>query len=245
MGTIVLSHEQPGFYTERHAALAMAIGTQAATAIENARLYGEAQRVAVLEERQRLSRELHDSVSQALFGIGLGARTARTLLQRNNPVKALGSVDYVVSLAEGGMAEMRALLFELRPESLATEGLVVALTKQAAVLTLRHELVVDTALGDEPDVSLDTKEALFRIAQEALHNIVKHARARTVQIHLGHENGGIILSVRDDGAGFDPTGSFPGHIGRHSMRERAERLGGTLAIESALEQGTCIVVRLP
>jgi PAS domain S-box-containing protein len=245
MGTIVLSHEQPGYYTERHAALAMALGTQAATAIENARLYGEAQRVAVLEERQRLSRELHDSVSQALFGIGLGARTARTLLQRNNPVKALGSVDYVVSLAEGGMAEMRALLFELRPESLATEGLVAALTKQAAVLTLRHELVVETALGDEPDVSLETKEALFRIAQEALHNIVKHARARTVQIHLSQEDGGIILSVRDDGAGFDPTGSFPGHIGQHSMRERAERLGGTVTVESAVGQGTCIVVRLP
>jgi len=245
MGTIVLSHEQPGFYTERHAALAMAIGTQAATAIENARLYGEAQRVAVLEERQRLSRELHDSVSQALFGIGLGARTARTLLQRNAPEKALGSVDYVVSLAEGGMAEMRALLFELRPESLATEGLVAALTKQAAVLTLRHELAVDTALGDEPDVSLDIKEALFRIAQEALHNIVKHARARTVQIHLSHEEDNTILSVRDDGAGFDPTGSFPGHIGQHSMRERAERLGGTVTVESAVGQGTCIVVRLP
>jgi signal transduction histidine kinase len=143
------------------------------------------------------------------------------------------------------MAEMRALLFEMRPESMATEGLVAALTKQAAVLRLRHELVVDTALCEEPDVSLDIKEALYRIAQEAQHNIVKHARARTVAVHLTRDADGITLSVRDDGVGFDSTGSFPGHLGQHSMRERAERLGGRVSVESAPGQGSCVRVLIP
>jgi signal transduction histidine kinase len=245
IGLITLAKDVPNFYTPGHVTLATAIAGQAAIAIENARLYGEAHKLAALEERQRLARELHDSVSQSLFGIGLGARTAQTLLQRGQPDKALGSVDYVVSLADGGMAEMRALLFEMRPESLAAEGLVAAITKQAAVLRLRHELMVDLELCDEPDVSLDTKEALYRIAQEALHNIVKHARARTVTVQLSSDATGIALAVRDDGAGFDPSGSFPGHLGQHSMRERAVRLGGSIAVESAPGEGTCVRVLIP
>jgi signal transduction histidine kinase len=244
-GRITLASSQSHVYTNHHARLVTAIATQAAAAIENARLYGEARKLAALEERQRLSRELHDSVSQALFGIGLGARTARSLLERNNPKKAASSVDYVISLAEAGMAEMRALLFELRPESLATEGLVVALTKQAAVLRLRHELVVDSVLCEEPDVSLDTKEALYRIAQEALHNIVKHAQARTVAVHLACEADSIALSVRDDGVGFDPSALFPGHLGQHSMRERAAQLGGSITVTSTPGAGTCIRVLMP
>jgi signal transduction histidine kinase len=244
-GRITLASGHPHAYTEHHARLVTAFATQAAAAIENARLYGEAHKLAALEERQRLSRELHDSVSQALFGIGLGARTAQSLLARNNAARALGSVEYVISLAEAGMAEMRALLFELRPDSLASEGLVAALTKQAAVLRLRHELAVDIALCAEPDVSMEVKEAIYRIAQEALHNIVKHAGAATVAIQLVCDADGIALSVRDDGVGFDPSGSFPGHIGQHSMRERAERLGGRVSVVSALGEGSCVRVLIP
>jgi signal transduction histidine kinase len=156
--------------------MAMAIANQAAVAIENARLYEQAQALAVLEERQRLARELHDSVSQALYGISLGAHTARTLLERD-PGKLAEPLGYVLSQAETALMEMRALIFELRPESLETEGLVAALSRQAVALHARHGIEVSAELGDEPDLPLKVKQELYRFAQEALHNTVKHARA--------------------------------------------------------------------
>src|SRR5438270_7441953 len=206
-------------------------------------LYEQAQELVSLQERQRLARELHDSVSQALYAIGLGAHTAREALE-SDPEQAMASIDYVLALAEAGLAEMRALIFELRPESLEMEGLVVALTKQVAVLRTRYKLTVDPDLGEEPDLLMETKHALYRVAQEALHNIVKHARASMVVLRLAGETNEIILEVRDNGKGFDPAGPFPGHLGLRSMRERVTKIGGTLSIESVPGQGTCIEVRM-
>jgi PAS domain S-box-containing protein len=243
VGMLSIDHSEPNFYTPRHAKLALAIATQAAVAIENARLYEQAQALAALEERQKLARELHDSVSQALYGIALGARTARTLLDRDTS-RVAEPLDYVMSLAEAGLAEMRALIFELRPESLETEGLVVALTKQAASLRARHNLDVRVDLCAEPDLPLDVKVALYRVAQEAQNNIVKHARAQQVEVRLQCDRSAVTLDVCDDGVGFDPDGAFPGHLGLRSMRERVERLGGTLQIESAPGKGARIQVRL-
>ncbi len=206
-------------------------------------LYAQAQELAALQERQRLARELHDSVSQALYGIGLGAHTAREAL-KSDPEQACSSLDYVLDLTEAGLAEMRALIFELRPESLENEGLVAALMKQIAVLRTRYRLVVNAYLGDEPELTLDQKEILYRIAQEALHNTVKHARASTVTLRLVRQTNEALLEVCDDGRGFDSTASFPGHLGLRSMLERATRGGGTLTIKSAPGQGTCIKARL-
>ncbi|HEX9133734.1 MAG TPA: sensor histidine kinase [Ktedonobacteraceae bacterium] len=200
---------------------------QAAVALENARLYEQAQELAALEERQRLARELHDSVSQALYGITLGTHTARTLLERD-PGKVAEPLDYVLSQAEAALTEMRALIFELRPESLETEGLVAALSRQAAALRARHEIEVSTEFCEEPDLPLKVKEGLYRVAQEALHNTAKHARANKVNLRMHVDTEGILLEVRDNGVGFDTTRSFPGHLGLHSMRERVARLGGTL-----------------
>jgi signal transduction histidine kinase len=221
-----------------------AVADQTAVALENARLLSEARGKAALEERQRLARELHDSVSQALYGIALGAKTARTLLDQN-PRLAGDPLDYVLSLSEAGLAEMRALIFELRPESLETEGLVAALEKQAAALRARHEIGVQTVVCDEPQASPETKEALYRIAQEALHNTVKHARAGNAEIRVECDPDKITLEVSDDGVGFDTSGDFPGHLGLRSMRERAERLGGTLEVESAPAEGTRIRALMP
>jgi signal transduction histidine kinase len=195
----------------------------------------------------RLRRELHDSVSQALYGIALGARTARALIDRD-PAAAVEPIEYVAALANAGMAEMRALIFELRPESLAEEGLVVALTKHADSLRARHQIDVQIDLCAEPELPLGTKEALYRIAQESLHNIVKHARAQTVTLRLRAPTPQaplLALDIGDDGVGFDPAGEFPGHLGLRSMRERIARLGGTLVIDSAPGQGTRIQVRVP
>jgi signal transduction histidine kinase len=213
-------------------------------AVENARLLVEVRGKAALEERQRLARELHDSVSQALYGIALGAKTARKLLDQN-PDRAADPLEYVDSLAEAGLAEMRALIFELRPESLQSEGLAAALDKQAAALRARHGINVETDLCNEPDAQLEAKEALYRIAQEALHNTIKHARASTVQIRMQCSANHVLLEICDDGIGFDPKGNFPGHLGLHSMRERIERLGGTLAVESAPGKGTEIRAWMP
>ena len=244
IGLLAVIHEEPSHYTEGDAELVRTIANQAAIAIENARLYERAQSAAALEERQHLARELHDSVSQALYGITLGSDAALTLLERD-PARVAEPLQYVRSLAEAGLAEMRALIFELRPESLENEGLVAALEKQAASLRARHEVEVHVSLAGEPDVPLEAKEMLYRVAQEALHNTVKHARASVVELKLERDADGITLEIGDDGAGFDPSGSFPGHLGLKSMRERAERLGGWLEVESGTGEGTRIRARVP
>ena len=221
-----------------------AVADQAAVAVENARLLSDTRGKAALEERQKLARELHDSVSQALYGIALGVETAREVLPEN-PERAAEPLDYAVRLAEAGMTEMRALIFELRPESLEKEGLVAALEKQAAAIQARHGLQVETAFGEEPDAPVDAKESLYRIAQEALHNTVKHACATNVKIELGRDNGGITLQISDDGVGFDANDDFPGHLGLKSMRERTSHQGATLEITSGPAKGVRIFARIP
>ncbi len=244
VGVLNVESERLNAFDAADIAVLQSLVNQLAVAIENARLYERARQLAALEERQKLARELHDSVSQALYGIALGARTARALLERD-PTRLSDPLDYVLALAEAGLAEMRALIFELRPESLRTEGLVAALTKQADSLRARHRLDVRVQFGPEPAASLEVKEALYRIGQEALHNIAKHARAARVDLVLSVDPAGLRLEVRDDGIGFDPGAVFPGHLGLKSMRERAERLGGRWAVESAPRQGTRLQVEIP
>ena len=236
-GLLVLIHQDPHYYREEDAQLALAFAQQVAVATENARLYKQAGKLAVLEERQRLARDLHDSVSQVLYSIGLGAKAARAALD-HNPTQIADALDYVNRLAEAGQVEMRALIFELRPESLRTDGLVAALEKQAAVLRTRHRMAVQTSFCPEPDVPLGIKETLYRISQEAIHNIVKHAHATQVNLILGHPHERICLEVSDNGVGFDLLEDYPGHLGLKSMRERAEQCNGQLQIESAPGQGT-------
>src|SRR5256712_638046 len=216
IGMLVLLSSEKQAFMPHHATLALAIANQAAIAIENARLYEQAQELAALEERQRLARELHDSVSQALYGIALGAHTARTLLDRD-PGLVAEPLEYVLSLAEAGLAEMRALIFELRPESLETEGLASALTKQGAALHARHDITVQTDLSAETALPLKVKQELYRIAQEALHNTVKHAHASEVDLRLCQTSEPGILEGGDNGRGFDATASLPGPPGRPSM----------------------------
>jgi signal transduction histidine kinase len=244
IGMLVLASSEKHAFTEHHATLALAIANQAAIAIENARLYAQAQELAAVEERQKLARELHDSISQALYGIALGLHTARIQLDRD-PGELPESFDYLLSLTEAALAEMRALIFELRPESLEREGLVAALAKQGAALQARHDLTVQADLCEEPALPLKAKQELYRIAQEALHNTVKHAHASKVELVLRRTANAVILEVCDDGVGFDPLGSFPGHLGLRSMQERVSHLGGTLQIESASGQGTHLLAQVP
>jgi signal transduction histidine kinase len=243
-GMLVVTSEQERAFAQHQATLALAIANQAAIAIENARLYAQAQELAAIEERQKLAGELHDSVSQALYGMSLALHTARIQVERD-PEKLPQSLADLLSLAEAALAEMRALIFELRPESLEREGLVTALAKQGAALQARHEMSVQTHLCEEPTLPLQTKQALYRIAQEALHNTVKHAHAGKVDLNLNQTEAAVILEIRDDGIGFDTQGPFPGHLGLSSMQERVRDLGGLLKIDSAPGQGTYVVAQVP
>jgi signal transduction histidine kinase len=166
-------------------------------------------------------------------------------IMERDPERARERIARLNDLARGALAEMRALIFELRPESLEHEGLTAALEKQAAALRSRHELAVDLTLCPEPDLPLQIKDDLYRIAREALHNVVKHANATHLSVLLVRSTDAITLAVSDDGAGFDPSGDFPGHLGLRSMRERVARLGGQLVIESAPGRGTRIRARIP
>jgi signal transduction histidine kinase len=251
IGQLLLASRSPGeSFSSADRRLLDDLARQAGTAAHAVRLTADLQRsrerlvLAHEEERRRLARELHDSVSQALYGISLGVHTARLQLDRN-PKELAETLDYVLELADAALIEMRALIFELRPESLETEGLVTALSKQAASLHARQSIIVQVDLGDEPDVPLEVKQDLYRIAQEALHNTVKHARASQIELRLQQVDERVSVEVSDNGRGFDATSSFPGHLGLHSMQERVKSLGGELQIESAPGQGTRIRATVP
>jgi signal transduction histidine kinase len=244
IGALDILNKQPAF-TEDDMRIVSLLADQAVIAIEKARLTAQSEQLAVMEERQRLARELHDSVSQALYGIGLGARTAKTLLDQEPGAEELKSklvhpLEYTLSLAKAGLAEMRALIFELHPDALERDGLVAALKRRAAALQARHKLHVQVDLCEEPELAIDVKEAFYRIAQEALNNVAKHARATHVGVKLGYIGDMISLEIQDDGAGFDLQKNYPGHLGLKSMRERIHSLGGTFEIESEPGQGTRI-----
>jgi signal transduction histidine kinase len=134
------------------------------------------------------------------------------------------------------------LIFELRPESLETEGLAVALAKQGASIQARHGIEVQIELCDEPELMLSAKENLYRVAREALHNVVKHAGATRVTLRMRYDENRLQLDVIDNGVGFETQKDFPGHLGLHSMRERVMQLGGQISIESKLGEGTQLTV---
>jgi len=229
---------------EAETAFLAALADHATMAAEQARLVASARENVLLEERKRLARELHDSISQSLYGIQLGAKTARDRLERD-PAGVAQPIDHVMRLAEAGEAEMRALILGLRAESLETEGLVACLVRQIAALRARHGLTGQTALSDEPEVPIEVKHALYRIAGEALGNTVKHAQARRVDVRLKARRRSVVLEIADDGVGFDAGGLFPGHLGLRSMHERALAVGGLLEVTSSRGQGTRIRVKVP
>jgi PAS domain S-box-containing protein len=221
-----------------------AMADQATSAVDYGRLLRTSREKVALEERQRLARDLHDSVSQAVYGIALGARSALELLSKD-PTQVREPLEYVLRLSEAALAEMRALIFELRPEALEREGLTGALKHHTAVLRSRHRIQVDESLETEPVLGWEGKQALYRIAQEALHNAGRHGRAKHVGIALSQDDSQIRLEVWDDGVGFDPQGAHPGHFGLNTMRERANELGGTLEIESRPSAGTRVQAIIP
>jgi PAS domain S-box-containing protein len=206
-------------------------------------LRGQAAELAAGEERAHLARELHDSVTQALFSMGLTARSLEILLDKD-PAAAREKLTELRDLQRDALAEMRALIFELRPSSLEQDGLVQAIRNHAAAVGARTGLAVTVEAEPIERLALDAEEALYRIAQESLHNVVKHAGARGAQIRLEHDARGVVLTVIDDGEGFDLEQVGGGHLGLVGMRQRAERVGAEIGIASRPGAGTSVTVRL-
>ncbi len=221
------------------------LAAHAAIAIANARLHEQTRELSIVAERNRLALDLHDAVSQKLFGLVLSAEAAATLLERD-PEAARGQVTKLQTLAQEALEELRSLVFELRPPELERDGLPGALRKHVELLRRlgQHELelVVD---GEVPVDGTRDREVL-RIAQEALQNALKHARASRVTVRLGAEEGRLLLEVEDNGVGFDPDAQEARgrSLGLTSMEERARRLGGTLAIVSTSGAGTTVRLEL-
>jgi signal transduction histidine kinase len=213
--------------------------------IENAMLHQAQLHAAAVEERSRLSRELHDSVSQSLFGIVLGVRTIKQNGVRDDLISN-NALDYVFTLSEAALSDMRALVLALRPEAIESEGLLVAFQRQIALLSKRCQANVRVALGaTEPDVTLPVKESLYRIGSEALQNAINHASASDLSVELSMTDAHVVLRIIDNGTGFDTTRQFKGHWGLHTMRERAEMHGGQLQIDSTLGAGTRVIAEFP
>lgn len=243
LGGLGLAHTRRSYFTVHHADLALSMAEQVAITMVNVELYEHAQALAALQERQRLARNLHDAVNQSLFSAGLIAEVLPRLWERDQD-EARRSLEDLRRLTRGALAEMRALLSELRPAILTDNELGDLLRLLGHAFTGRTNIPVAVTVSGEGGLPAETQVALYRICQEALNNIAKHAKASQVEIDVRHTPGGMELHIRDNGRGFVPSELTPsGHYGLGMMRERAEAVGAVLTVVSQRSQGTEVTVR--
>jgi PAS domain S-box-containing protein len=227
-------------------ALLSSIGKQVGLAVENARLYDQAEQSAALSERARLARELHDSVTQSLYSVTLYAEAAARLMDSGRGPEARSHLFELGDTAQEALKEMRLLIYELRPTALEKGGLADALQARLEAVEARGGMHADITVEGEEHLPALLQRELYQIAHEALNNVLKHSRAHAVAVELHFREQETALDIRDDGVGFDPQHSAEsGGIGLASIRERAARIGGLLEIESQPGKGTHIRVRLP
>ncbi|HOR01217.1 MAG TPA: GAF domain-containing protein [Anaerolineae bacterium] len=242
-GGLVLFHPEPRRWSAEEVRLAVAIGDQAALAIENARLRAQAEETAVSAERNRLARDLHDAVTQTLFSASLIAEVLPRLWQRDAE-QGRRRLEELRQLTRGALAEMRTLLLELRPSALVEAPLGDLLRQLGEAITGRARLPVTLEIEGQGDLPPDVRIAFYRIAQEALNNVAKHAGASQARLSLRYGDP-CALSIADDGCGFD-LGAVPAdHLGLSIMRERAEAVGASLQIDSTPGRGTRVSVDWP
>jgi signal transduction histidine kinase len=235
-----------GEFTDDDLALIETLAAHAAIAIENARLYERSRELSTIEERKRLASDLHDSVAQKVFSLSLTAQAAAMLVDRD-PARAKQELAQVAALARAAHEEMRAAIFELRPAELESDGLATALRKHAEVLRRLHSQAIEVDVRGERRLAPELEKCLFRIAQEAMTNALKHAGATAIRVELELVDSRVVLGVADDGAGFDPetARARSRRLGLVSMQERAESVGGTLSISSRPGEGTRVAVEVP
>ena len=245
IGLLSLHHRQPSYYTPEMGRLAVAFANQAAVAIENSRLYREAQTLAKVSERDRLARELHDSVTQSLYSLSLYADATRLALNRDKIEVANRKLDEMKAIAHEGMANLRLLIFELRPPILEEDGLVSALQSRLQAVEARVGCQTELHVEGEPEFLPEVETELYWAVNEALNNILKHSLASHVSLDLQFANGSSAITIRDDGIGFDSSRlDLHTGMGFKTITERIERIGGSFTIESSVGQGTILQVNL-
>jgi len=242
IGCIGVAHKKRNHFTAHQADLALSVANQAATTMANAELNRNAQALAVLEERQRLAQNLHDAVNQSLFSAGLIADVLPRLWDRDQG-EARKSLDDLRRLTRAAQAEMRALLAELRPSALTDTDLGDLLHLLGNALSGRINIPVKVTAVKEVILPAEIQVAFYRVCQEALNNVAKHAKASRVDIDLVHEGSTVELRIRDDGMGFNPEQTFAGHYGLSMMRERAEATRAQLSVTSQPGHGTEFIMR--
>ncbi|MEV7276251.1 GAF domain-containing sensor histidine kinase [Streptomyces sp. NPDC093111] len=234
-----------GFTAEDEELLTL-LAQHAAIALTNARLYERSRELTIAEERSRLAHELHDAVSQKLFSLRLTAQAAAALVDRD-PARAKDELQQVTRLAAEAAEELRAAVVELRPAALDEDGLVHTLRTQIQVLDRAHSARVTFDSSGVRALPAAQEEAVLRVAQEALHNALRHSGAALVTVSLARSGQGARLAVTDDGRGFEPrtVRSAGRHLGLVSMRDRSAGVGGTLTVTSAPGRGTTIEMEVP
>ncbi len=242
IGFINLFGEKEGFFQQIHAERLHAFADQAAIAISNARLYEQAQELAALEERQRLARDLHDSVNQTLWTASMLSDVIPALWEQD-PENGRNSLEKLRRLNQAALAEMRALLLELRPAAIITSNLGDLIEQLSAAVMSRKNIHIQLQLEGEAQLEPRIQIAIYRIAQEALNNIVKHSQATAVSIELNYDEQQVNLFISDNGSGFNLQNVRPSALGLQIMHERAEAIDAMLQISSAPTQGTKLFVR--
>ncbi len=251
VGEVFLANScNPGGFTAADEELMRLLAAHAAIAIVNARLYERSRELSIMEERNRIARELHDSVTQKLFSLRLTADAASALLDRD-PLRAAAELATVRGLAAEATEELRAIVVGQRPADLRGDGLDIALRKQAELLDRVHEPTIRyVTCHCVPALTEARQQAVYRIAQEAVHNALRHAGATRIDVSMVADGETVVLEVRDDGAGFDPrsVASAAGagrRLGLASMRERARAAGGKVAVTSEPGRGTTVRLEVP
>jgi signal transduction histidine kinase len=245
VGTLDVHSDRESAFTQEDVLAIQSLGDQIAIAIENARLYEHSRELAVLEERNRLARELHDSVTQSLYSLTLLAETGRRAAKAQDLERVVHHQVRLGEIAQQALKEMRLLVYELRPSALEEEGLVGSLKQRLDAVEGRAGIETCLIVKGRVELAPRIEVALYRIAQEALNNALKHANATSVTVQVCAGDGSVELMVIDDGCGFDPQGvDHAGGMGLASMRERAEWEKGTLTIRSSPGEGTHVKVEL-
>jgi signal transduction histidine kinase len=256
LGILTLGEKRSGEpYPQEELELLATLAHSATLALENAQLHEE--RLAMLrqqlaqvtaaqeEERQRIARELHDGVGPALASMNLRLRTARKLLERDQEA-AVRELEALADLSQDNVRDIRRMIYDLRPAALDELGLVPAVREYLKRCGREHDLEIVFEAGEATRLPGPVETALFRIVQEAVNNVVKHAGARRVEVRLAREDGLVALGVVDDGRGFDPSAPrSERHVGLWSMRERVVQLGGRFEVQSGPGQGTVLSAWLP
>ncbi len=243
IGVLDVQSDRLNAFDDTDLAVIQALANQAAIAVENAQLYEQAQQLAVLEERARLARDLHDAVTQSIYSLTLLAAAGLRMIDNGDSQRIRENQTRIDDIAQQALQEMRLLVYELRPVELKELGLIGALERRLEVVERRAGIEARLQAEALLSLPLELEEALYRIAQEALNNALKHARATAVFVRIQVQDGRVSMTIGDNGRGFEPLAiGDKGGLGLQNMRERADRIGGEITISSAPGEGTVVSV---